>query len=216
MMASPEQTLLDSYGLSGLVHVWGQAGSGKTLFASLLAADESRLNHVLWISTDGKLHFASRLKELVRLRNGSASNITIVSALGHVEANQAVFTVRERLRSDTRLVVVDPITRVLDMEHVDDLMWGRNLFEETMPVLAALCSSGERTVVIISEVRESETGAAAVHHDTISRWASHDLELRRDPGSAETEVLAQRNGQSTTSILRFGYDKSGLRVVRTS
>ncbi len=215
-MANPEQTLLDSYSLSGLVHVWGLPGTGKTLFVSLLAADESRLNHVLWISTDGKLHFASRLKELIKLRHGSASNVTIVSALGHIEANQAVFTVRERVRADTRLIVVDPITRVLDMEHVDDLMWGRNLFEETMPVLAALCSSGERTVVITSEVREGETGAAAVHHDTIKRWTSHDLELRRDPGSAETEVLAQRSGQPAKSILRFGYARSGFRVVQTS
>jgi hypothetical protein len=134
------------------------------------------------------------------------SNVTVINAVGHVEATHAVLTVRERLRSDTKLVVVDPITRVLDMSHVDDLMWGRDLMEEAMPTIAALCSTGDRAAIVISEVRETSSGVTAVHHDTIRLWASHDLRFVRRPGSSGVDVLDDSIRGESRRVYRFNAD----------
>lgn len=190
------KSLAELLGLSGLIHVWGPPGCGKTLFAALMAADASRLGHVVWLIADGKRPASSELRRVIVARGGRTGSFTVVNVVGHVHVLREVLNLHRRIRDDTRMIVVDPITRVLDMGRTDDLMWGRELFEEAMPSLAALCATCRRHVLLTSEVRDTPSGIRPVFHDSILRWVSHDLMLSRRPGLGLSDVYEMREGEA--------------------
>jgi hypothetical protein len=163
----------------GLIHLSGTAGSGKTLLAAAIAAKISRQHHVDWLSTDGKTGFIDHLK-----RN---------------DALRAVLDVTSRIKYNTRLVVIDPITRVLDMSRSDPVLWGRSLFEEALPTLAGVADSNSLLIIITSEVRDNDNGSQAVYHKKIKPWLVADFTLDRSFGR-QTSHIYKSNETSAIGI----------------
>ena len=169
-----------SLGLNGLVHVWGPAGAGKSLFAVAMAAQASANTQVEWISTDGKMSFIPHLKRNVKERGGSTGNILVTMTRSHNEAQRAILNLVPLLERSTALIVVDPVTRVADMARSNPTLWGQELIEEALPTLAALAANGSR-VLVTSECRllqESEN--APVHQQAIRRWSDKEILIRRE------------------------------------
>jgi hypothetical protein len=180
--------LLEALGLRGLIHFWGDAGSGKTLFAVAIACDASRYSHVEWINSDAKKSFVTHLKKNLGVSNGRIENITINLTESRSELN-ALIDDMPRTVSEASLVVIDPITRVLDMTREDPILWGREIIEEVLPTLSGIVSQNNVDVIIISESRMMEDSSnQAVHHKSISRWVDHDICLQRSLHGSHTQI----------------------------
>ena len=160
--------------MGNLFHIWGEAGSGKTLLACAFAAESVRNGHVRWICADGKRSFVRAL----RINTENSRNITVNILTGYKEVQDAILSLCEMIPDDTSLIVVDPITRVLDMTRRKELMWGRDLIENALPSLVALTEQGVK-VVLVSEVRNLEERVTPVMHESILIWKPVDLQLVR-------------------------------------
>jgi len=194
-MRKNDARLMHSMGLEGLTHIWGPAGSGKTLLAVAFAADESVSSAVEWINTDGKMSFVKHLRRNVKACGGKMSAVTTFVTLDYAQSRDCVMNVASRITPLTSLVVVDPVTRVIDMARLNPTLWGQELIEEVLPTLAGVVSSGVK-VVVISENRVIDGAITCpVHHETIKQWVDHDLAVRRDAiGPYSTIIGTNRAG----------------------
>jgi hypothetical protein len=183
----------------GLIHLSGTAGSGKTLLAAAIAAKISRQHHVDWLSTDGKTGFIDHLKRNLNYYGGLPSNLSITRSITSSDALRAVLDVTSRIKYNTRLVVIDPITRVLDMSRSDPVLWGRSLFEEALPTLAGVADSNSLLIIITSEVRDNDNGSQAVYHKKIKPWLVADFTLDRSFGR-QTSHIYKSNETSAIGI----------------
>jgi hypothetical protein len=103
--------------------------------------------------------------------------------------------VASRVAPLTSLVVVDPVTRVIDMARLNPTLWGQELIEEVLPTLAGVASNGVK-VVVISESRVIDGAIACpVHHESIRQWVDHDIAVQRDAtGPHSTIIGTNRTG----------------------
>lgn len=185
--------------MGALFHIWGEAGSGKTLLACSLAAEAARDGHVRWICADGKRSFMRALKS----NSQNSRNISVNIPTGHKEVQEVILSVCEMIPDDTSLIVVDPITRVLDMTRREELLWGRDLIENALPSLVALTEQGIR-VVLVSEVRSLEERVTPVMYESILIWKPVDLQVVR---SLQRDSSLLRDG---TPLARMMIDSSGI------
>lgn len=197
------------FGLDGLIHLSGVAGSGKTLFAVALASKATRSGKVLWINTDAKTAFVNHLKVNIDSVDGDRIAISILPIMGHKRVREAILDLPNSLDKDTGLLVVDPVTRALDMSHREDVMWGREMFEDVMPTLAGLVIARGLKVVIVSESRSFDHKPAAVFHRSIKRWVDHDLVLSRRYGASVTDV-ARYQTEGAVPFVQFTLTEEGI------
>ena len=203
-----DRSLMTSLELGGLIHLWGPAGSGKTLLAVALASDVSKNARVEWVCTDGKKSFVSYLKNNVAASGGSPENVSITMIINQSEL---VKLIRNLPESDLpSLLVIDPITRVLDLGRKDPTMWGRELVEDVLPTLAGLATANDIAVIITSESRMLEdSDNHAVHHSTIAKWIDHDLCLNRELSGSRTHIV-RKHEDSDQEAAQLRVDQSGI------
>jgi hypothetical protein len=206
-LAEREESLLQKLQFKGLVHIWGLAGSGKTLLAASLAADETVSSSVEWISTDGKRSFVEYLLTSIRARGGRPENVSTTVVQGCKESIDAILGLSNRINDMTSLIVVDSITRVADMGRNDPTLWGRDLIEVALPSLAGLADTFNLSVVITSECRFfTGSGVFAVLHDSLKQWAEKDILLKRSPTGSHSEIFCMnKNDQSQVEIGRVHF-----------
>ena len=203
--------LMTSLGLRGLVHFWGEAGSGKTLLACALAGDASKHGRVEWINTDGKKSFVSYLKRNIDVSGGKVENVTITMTDDQSELLELIRTLPA---SDLpSLIVIDPITRVLDLARDDPTLWGQEIVEDVLPTLAGIVSSNDLDIVITSESRMlGDSGNRAVHHNTIAKWIDHDLCLNRDLSGSLTHIV-RKNEDTEQETAQLRVDETGVLTI---
>jgi len=190
-----EYSLRASLDLGGITNVIGPAGSGKTLLATAIAADASRTSHVEWINADSKRRFIPHLKATVKHLRGVESNVSVIMAEGHQQALNALLSLPMTITSDTSLIVIDPITRVLDMSRTDPILWGQVLIEEALPTLGALFWERNIDVIVVSEMRFlPEIGNHPVFLNKIARWADRTIKVCRDVSSTLSSVSKLESG----------------------
>ena len=201
-------SLMTSLGLGGLIHLWGTAGSGKTLLAVALASDVSKHARVEWINTDGKKSFVSYLKRNIAACGGQADNVAITMTDDQSELLELIRTLP--YSSLPSLIVIDPITRVLDLARDDPTLWGREIVEDVLPTLAGIATTNDLAIVITSESRMlDDSENHAVHHNTIAKWIDHDLCLNRDMSGSLTHIVRKlEDTEQETAQLRV--DQTGV------
>lgn len=174
--------------LDGLVHLWGSAGVGKTLFAALLAADFSRYGSVEWINTDAKMAFVKSLKLNIENLGGRLQKINVTLARNHQNARNAILRLTKYRSERPLLCVIDPITRALDLTRNSPILWEREFLEEVLPSVAAF-ASGVEAVIATSECRTlSGIHPVPILHNALSKWADHELHLKRSMRHLTTDV----------------------------
>lgn len=182
--------LTETLALDGLIHLWGDAGSGKTLFACSIASEVSRYSKVEWINTDSKQSFIPNLKRTIESADGSIQNVSVTMARDRHEVRDLILGLSRSLPEGVSLIVIDSITRLLDMAREDPILWGRELFEEALPTLAGIVDEKGVKIIITSESRAmSETGNLAVHHRTIKKWVDHDILFVRNALEDSTRIM---------------------------
>jgi len=182
--------LTETLALDGLIHLWGDAGSGKTLLACSIASEVSRYSKVEWINTDSKQSFIPNLKRTIESADGSIQNVSVTMARDRHEVRDLILGLARSLPEGVSLIVIDSITRLLDMAREDPILWGRELFEEALPTLAGIVDEKGVKIIITSESRAmSETGNLAVHHRTIKKWVDHDILLVRNALEDSTRIM---------------------------
>ncbi len=188
-----------------LIHIWGEAGAGKTLLACALAAEAVKDGHVRWLCTDGKRSFVKTLRN--NLKTQEEYNITVSVPRGHNDVQDSIFSLTRKIDPKTSLIVVDPITRVLDMSRQDFVMWGRELIEEALPSLVALSENGVK-VILVSEVRCLADKTVPVMYESISVWKPVDLHvvrtLGRDSVILECDKLGHERPLARLTMNRLG------------
>jgi RecA/RadA recombinase len=200
-------TLTEMLSLDGLIHLWGDAGSGKTLFACVMAAEVSRYSKVEWINTDSKQSFIPKLIRSVESAGGSIKNVTVAMTSDRTELRNLILNLSRSLQPGVGLIVIDSITRLLDMARDDPTMWGRELFEDALPTLAGIVDEKGIKIIITSESRAmNDFGNIAVHHRSIRKWVDHDILLLRNTLEESTRimrVLDTPEDQEQIGILRL-------------
>ncbi|MCK5238148.1 MAG: hypothetical protein KAR33_01300 [Candidatus Thorarchaeota archaeon] len=191
----------------GIIHIRGGPGTGKTVLASRIAAEVSRRGRVEWLCNDGKISFTEVLTRNIQRHGGLSSNITILQPRGHLEARIIIESLRESVSHDTRLVVIDPLTRVLDMGRRSEEMWGRVLIEETLPTIAGLALETSVCFLVTSEVRMIDEADIPIHHEKIRQWTDLEVKLDRPRMRGMTHIHLQDNGQGPVHI-------GGMRITR--
>ncbi|MHA1963182.1 MAG: hypothetical protein ACXACG_00545 [Candidatus Thorarchaeota archaeon] len=212
--------LTDSLSLDGLIHLWGDAGSGKTLLACSLASEVSRYSKIEWINTDAKQSFIPFLKRSIDSVGGSIQNVSVTMACERQEVRDLILSFSESLPDGVSLIVIDSITRLLDMAREDPILWGRELFEEALPTLAGIVDDKGVTVILTSESRAmNESGNLAVHHRTIKKWVNHDIMLARNALEDSTRIMRVIDGpddQEQIGVLRLMEDGIPIVLPQTS
>ena len=169
------------------------------MLTTALASDASKVGHVEWINANAKMSFVNQIKRNIEFYGGRMDNITVTITESHRELCSIIESLPDTV-SGTSLLVIDPITRVIDMTHSDSILWGRELIEIVMPTLAGVVFQKETDIIVISESRMLEDSENhAVHHQSISRWIDHDLHLVRSPETADSQIL--RSSQDCTEAL---------------
>jgi len=207
-----KRRLMEQLGLSGLIHIWGKAGSGKTMFASKIAADESRFAKVEWINTDSKQSFVIRLKQDIVDRCGNLDNVAVTIESNRNKIRQLILNMEKVLDPEVSLIVIDSLTRVLDMSRKDHTLWGREMVEEALPSLAGLVNKKELCVIITSEARtlDSET-TIAVHQKTISKWADHEIHVVKNVRNGTSRII--RGTRNTEQMGLLGLEENSLVIT---
>ena len=207
--------LTETLALDGLIHLWGNAGSGKTLFACSIATEVSRYSKVEWINTDSKQSFIPYLKRSIEFAGGSIQNVSVTMANDRQEVRELILGLSRSLPEGVSLIVIDSITRLLDMAREDPILWGRELFE-ALPTLAGIVDEKGVKIIITSESRAmSEAGNLAVHHRTIKKWVDHDILLVRSALEDSTRIMRvvdTPEDQEQIGILRLMED--GIPIVQ--
>jgi hypothetical protein len=204
-----EYSLRASSELRGIIHCIGHAGSGKTLLATAIAADASRTSHVEWINADSKKRFIPHLKATVKHLGGVESNVSVMMTKGHKQTLDAISKLFRTITPDTSLVVIDPITRVLDMSRSDPVLWGRILIEEALPILGALSWERGIDIIAVSEMRfHPDIGNRPVFSNEIEKWADSTVKVCRDVSGKSSSVSIVENGDcreiAQLSVLQNG------------
>ena len=193
----------------GIIHIRGESGSGKTVLASRIAAEVSRRGRVEWLCTDGKTAFTKSLKRNIQQYGGLSSNFLILQPRGHLEARIIIGSLRESVNHHTRLVVIDPLTRVLDMSRRTGDMWGRVLFEETLPTIAGIAMETSVCFIVTSEVRMLDEENSPIHHEKIRKWTDLELILARPRTSGRTTIHLQDDGQEPVYLGEMTITREG-------
>ncbi|MFW9794835.1 MAG: NB-ARC domain-containing protein, partial [Candidatus Thorarchaeota archaeon] len=194
--------LMEQLGLQGVIHIWGKAGVGKTLLASKIASNESRFAKVEWINTDAKQSFIPHLRRNIVSENGIIENITVTMVTDRQAIKETIESLNDVLNSDVSLVIIDSITRLLDMARRDPTLWGRELIEEALPTLAGIVSRRGVSVIVTSESRSiDEKKTLAVHYKTIAKWSDYDIQLVRNIHSGSSQIIRCENGDSQIGTL---------------
>jgi hypothetical protein len=209
----PDTALKNLLRESSIIHIGGAGGSGKTLLAAELAAWKSRTNSVDWLCADGKRAFIGYLKRAVKSSGGVQSNLILTIADNHQGVLQSILSAHDRLRSDTALIIVDPITRVLDMSRKDEIMWGRALFEEALPTLAGLSIQREISLLITSEVRFRGDKTTPVFWENLRTWLDADLLIKKQPDSNISEIYDVTDQEAENLLASFTVNEAGLSFV---
>lgn len=146
---------------------------------------------------------------------GKPSNLLVTMTSGSDEALEVILSLPSKITGGTALIVVDPITRVLDMARVSPDLWGRELFEDALPTLAAMAATMGLSVLITSEVRESESGLRAVYYQKIHRWASMNLYFERHRGFDVSRIfLLDQDGHPTSQMGSLEMDTNGCTMLQ--
>ena len=215
-----EVNLTDTLALDGLIHLWGDAGSGKTLLACSIASEVSRYSKVEWINTDAKQSFIPFLKRSIDSVGGSIQNVSVMMAGERNEVRDLIRGLPQSLPDGVSLIVIDSITRLLDMAREDPILWGRELFEEALPTLAGLVDERGVTIILTSESRAiADSGNLAVHHRTIKKWVDHDIMLARKTLRDSSRILRVIDGpdnKEQIGVLRLMDDGIPVVVPQTS
>lgn len=195
-------SFLQDFGLGGFIHLWGAAGSGKTILASLVAAEASRTGHVEWINTDSKKAFIQSLKANVQSIGGIINNITVTMAESHQDAKIIISNLSDIVEDGTVLCVIDTITRTLDLKRNDPTFWGQEFVEVVLPVLASLSRRPGFNIIATSECRQlPDSGVVPVLHRTISKWVDHELLVRRASVKSHSNVLLSKHGSENEVLV---------------
>lgn len=206
--------LIQQLGLGGLIHIWGAAGTGKTLLACKIASEESKTGKVEWVNTDAKQSFIPYLKRLVESGDGILDNIVVTMVSDRSTIRNLILNLRDSLDRDVKLIVIDSITRVLDMARHDHTLWGRELIEEALPTLAGVVKSLGVNIIITSETRNVEnSGTIAVHHRAITQWSDHDICLVKDDVKDSSKLFNGAELESQIGI--FNFSNNSLTVLST-
>ncbi len=197
-----ERTFLHDFGLSGFIHLWGAAGAGKTILASLIAAEASATGHVEWINTDSKKVFIRNLKANVQFVGGKISNINVTIAESHQEAKSVIANLSNIVEEGTNLCVVDPITRTLDLARDDPTLWGQEFVEIILPILASFSRRPGLTIIATSECRQiPNVGTVPLLHRTISKYVDHEVLVRRSQAKSHSGIFLSRYGSTRETLI---------------
>ena len=163
---------------------------------------------------------ASFLKRSIDIVGGSISNVSVTMANDRQEVRDLILNLSESLPDGVSLIVIDSITRLLDMAREEPILWGRELFEEALPTLAGIVDDKGVTVILTSESRAmNELGNLAVHHRTIKKWVDHDIMLVRNALGNSTRIMRvidDPGNQEQIGILRLMDDGIPIVLPQTS
>ncbi len=172
-------------------HVYGDAAAGKTTFALQFVANALRLDvGTIYVNSESTSP-VTRLEQMTEMPFGDIENmVKVLAPKGFNEQGALIDDLELYLRENTKLVVIDTLTRYYRVELEDkktNYAKHRELNRQT-GVLKGLARNHEVAVLVLNQVRSQLKGVQdfePVAKNILEYWADYTIKLRVTRGVGE-------------------------------
>lgn len=172
-------------------HVYGEAAAGKTTLALQFVANAHRLGFgTIYVNSENTSP-VKRLEQIISLPFSDIESVVkILSPRGFNEQGVLIDDLELLLREDTKLVVIDTLTRYYRLELEDkktNYAKHRELNRQS-GVLKGLARNHGVIVLVLNQVRSSLKGVddfEPVAKNILDYWADYTVKMRVAKGTGE-------------------------------
>ena len=172
-------------------HVYGDAASGKTTLALQFVVNAHRLDlRTIYVSSESTSP-VRRLEQMIGQSFGDIENmVKILAPRGFNEQGVLIDDLELYLREDTKLVIIDTLTRYYRLELEDKKTNYANHRElnRQAGVLKGLARNHEIAVLVLNQVRSRLKGIddfEPVAKNILDYWSDYTIKLRVARGTGE-------------------------------
>jgi len=189
-------------------HVYGEAAGGKTTLALQFVTNACRLNMgTIYVNSESTSP-VTRLEQMSGQSYGDIENmVKILAPKGFNEQGILIDELELYLRENTKLVIVDTLTRYYRLELEDkktNYAKHRELNRQA-GVLKGLARNHEIAVLVLNQVRSQMKGVAdfePVAKNILDYWSDYTIKLRVARGTGERLIkLVVPEGEFSDGLL---------------
>jgi len=191
-------------------HVYGEAAAGKTTLALQFVKNAHRLNMgTIYVDSESTSP-VRRLEQMTELSFGDIENLVkILAPKGFNEQGALIDDLELYLRENTKLVIIDTLTRYYRVELEDkktNYVKHRELNRQA-GVLKGLARSHDVAVLVLNQVRSQLKGVddfEPVAKNILDYWSDYTIKLRVARGSGERAIKrVAPEGEFSDGLLYF-------------
>lgn len=172
-------------------HVYGDAAAGKTTFALQFVTNAHRLNMgTIYVNSENTSPMR-RLEQMTKMPYGKIDDmVKVLVPKGFSEQGVLIDDLELYLRENTKLVVIDTLTRYYRLELEDkktNYVKHRELNRQA-GILKGLARNHEIIVLVLNQVRSQLKGVhdfEPVAKNILEYWADYTIKLRVTKGVGE-------------------------------
>jgi RecA/RadA recombinase len=171
-------------------HVYGDAAAGKTTFALQFVTNAHRLDmRTIYVNSETTSP-VRRLEQMTKMPYGDIENmVKVLVPKGFNEQGALIDDLELYLRENTKLIIIDTLTRYYRLELEDkktNYAKHRELNRQA-GVLKGLARNHETAVLVLNQVRSQMKGVddfEPVAKNILDYWSDYSIKLRvaRGPG----------------------------------
>jgi len=191
-------------------HVYGEAAAGKTTLALQFVKNAHRLNMgTIYVDSESTSP-VRRLEQMTELSFGDIENLVkILAPKGFNEQGALIDDLELYLRENTKLVIIDTLTRYYRVELEDkktNYVKHRELNRQA-GVLKGLARNHDIAVLVLNQVRSQLKGVddfEPVAKNILDYWSDYTIKLRVARGSGERAIKrVAPEGEFSDGLLYF-------------
>lgn len=205
---------------SGITHLYGPAGVGKTTFTMEVYLSLARQGKDTFIIDCGGSYNPRRLLQLCDSAPLPSHHLAIFYPHTFQEQAELISKLHLFLNPTIKLIIIDPFTNLYRRYISRDphSIRYRELTEHQLPRLLGLAQDYQLTILLVNQVTAWAGEDHPVGGDAIGRYALLELQFGRleTVNSADRWLIVKRHSKNSTFRLLLQLGTSGFKLVKVS